>query len=44
MKPCSHVIDQAEIKNALSADEFRKLTEKAMKHGIVDIVCPNHNC
>ncbi|CAD8072025.1 unnamed protein product [Paramecium sonneborni] len=44
MKPCEHVIDQQEIKNALTTEEFSKLTDRAMKHGIIDILCPNLSC
>ncbi|CAD8150814.1 unnamed protein product [Paramecium pentaurelia] len=44
MKPCEHIIEQQEIKNALTPDEFSKLTERAMKHGIIDIICPNQSC
>ena len=44
MKPCEHIIEQYEIKNALTGDEFSRLTERAMKHGIIDIICPNPSC
>ncbi|CAD8153484.1 unnamed protein product [Paramecium octaurelia] len=43
-QPCDHAIEQQQIQNVLTAEEFDLLIVNTIKNQIVDIICPNQDC